>query len=68
MKWIGTSWKMNHDLNTTKKYINTLKKNKYIFNLGKYMVTQRTCDIEAIMNNKKRHVPGMIVRYIFEPL
>ena len=45
-----------------------MRKNKYILNLGKYMVTQRTRDIEAIMDNKKRHVPGMIIRYIFEPL
>lgn len=36
MKWIGTSWKMNHDLDTTKKYINALKKNKYIFEKKKF--------------------------------
>ena len=27
MKWVGASWKMNHNLDATKKYINALKKN-----------------------------------------
>ena len=33
MTWIGTSWKMNHDLPATTKYINSLIKNsKYLKN------------------------------------
>ena len=33
MTWIGTSWKMNHDLSATKNYINSLIKNsKYLKN------------------------------------
>jgi len=30
MKLIGTSWKMNNDIPKTKKYINTLLRNKKI--------------------------------------
>jgi hypothetical protein len=45
-----------------------MKKYKPIFKLGKYMTVQRSKDLEAIMNNKQRHLPGMIVRYIFEPI
>jgi len=45
-----------------------MKKYKPIFKLGKYMTMQRSKDLEAVMNNKNRHLPGMIIRYIFEPL
>ncbi len=45
-----------------------MKKYKLIFKLGKYMTVQRSKDLEAVMNNKQRHLPGMIVRYIFEPI
>ena len=45
-----------------------MNKNKYIFKLGKYMAIQRTEDINRIMNNKPRHIKGMIIRYVFEPI
>ena len=33
MLWVGTSWKMNHNLPETKKYLSTLIKNsKYLTN------------------------------------
>ena len=78
-KIAGILWNKHLDKHLTKyhqigyhkiffQFTRLMKKNKYIFNLGKYMVTQRTRDIKAIMDNKKRHIPGMVVRYIFEPL
>ena len=45
-----------------------MKKYKPIFKLGKYMTVQRSKDLEAVMNNEQRHLPGMIIRYIFEPI
>ena len=45
-----------------------MKKYKSIFKLGKYMTVQRSKDLEAVMNNDKRHLPGMVIRYIFEPI
>ena len=45
-----------------------MKKYKPIFKLGKYMTIQRSKDLEAVMNNEQRYLPGMIIRYIFEPI
>jgi len=45
-----------------------MKKYKSMFKLGKYMTVQRSKDLEAVMNNDKRHLPGMVIRYIFEPI
>jgi len=45
-----------------------MKKYKPIFKLGKYMTVQRSKDLEAVMNNEQRYLPGMIIRYIFEPI
>ena len=50
------------------KFTKLMNKNKYIFKLGKYMAIQRTEDINRIMNNKPRHIKGMIIRYVFEPI
>ncbi len=35
MLWIGTSWKMNHDLPATKKYLDKIIKNSHLFNNSK---------------------------------
>ena len=35
MLWIGTSWKMNHDLTSTKKYIDVLLKNSKLLKSSK---------------------------------
>ena len=50
------------------KFTKLMNKNKYIFKLGKYMAIQRTEDIDRVMNNKPRHIKGMIIRYVFEPI
>jgi len=50
------------------KFTLLMKKYKTIFKLGKYMTIQRSKDLEAVMNNKKRYLPGMVIRYIFEPI
>mgnify|MGYP001161314590 FL=1 len=55
MKWIGTSWKMNHDLDTTKKYINALKKNKYIFKKKiNFFIIPPFTSLPLFLNDKKR--------------
>ena len=50
------------------KFTLLMKKYKSVYKLGKYMTVQRSKDLEAVMSNNKRHLPGMIVRYVFEPL
>ena len=50
------------------KFTKLMNKNKYIFKLGKYMAIQRTEDINRIKKNKPRHIKGMIIRYVFEPI
>lgn len=51
-----------------KPFTNLMRKNNFIFWLGKYMAKCRTRDIKAVMNNNTRYIPGMIIRYIFEPI
>ena len=47
MLWVGTSWKMNHNLPETKKYLNILIKNsKYLTN-PKINSVELVCDIET---------------------
>ena len=50
------------------KFTLLMKKYKTMFKLGKYMTVQRSKDLEAVMGENKRHLPGMIIRYTFEPL
>tara|TARA_R110002012_G_C11621232_1_gene609016 strand:+ start:1305 stop:1913 length:609 start_codon:yes stop_codon:yes gene_type:complete len=51
-----------------KPFTNLMRKNNFVFWLGKYMAKCRTQDIKAVMNNNTRYIPGMIIRYIFEPI
>jgi len=51
-----------------KPFTNLMSKNKLIFRLGKYMAKCRTRDIKAVMTDQRRYLPGMIIRYIFEPI
>jgi len=51
-----------------KPFTNLMRKNNFVFQVGKYMAKCRTYDIKAVMNNNTRYIPGMIIRYIFEPI
>lgn len=51
-----------------KPFTNLMRKNNFVFQVGKYMAECRTRDIKAIMYNQHRYIPGIIIRYIFEPI
>ena len=55
MKWVGTSWKMNHNLDTTKEYIDALKKNKHIFKKKiNFFIIPPFTSLPLFLNDKKR--------------
>jgi len=51
-----------------KPFTDLMIKNKHVFRFGKWLAVSRTKDIEGIMNNKSRYIPGMLIRYIFESI
>lgn len=51
-----------------KPFTDLMMKNKHVFRFGKWLAVSRTKDIEGIMNNKSRYIPGMLIRYIFESI
>tara|TARA_B100001123_G_scaffold160216_1_gene185107 strand:+ start:125 stop:871 length:747 start_codon:yes stop_codon:yes gene_type:complete len=58
MLWVGTSWKMNHNLPETKKYLNILIKNsKYLANpkINFFIIPPFTS--LALFNNYKKKLP-----------
>ena len=58
MLWVGTSWKMNHNLPETKKYLNILIKNsKYLTNpkINFFIIPPFTS--LALFNNYKKKLP-----------
>ena len=58
MLWVGTSWKMNHNLPETKKYLNILIKNsKYLSNPKiKFFIIPPFTSL-ALFNNYKKKLP-----------
>ena len=56
MKWVGTSWKMNHNLDATKKYINVLIKNKYILKKKKinFFIIRPFTSLPLFLKDKKK--------------
>ena len=56
MLWIGTSWKMNHDLPATKRYIKAIIKNSRFFDNPKinFFVIPPYTSLMMFQNSKKK--------------
>ena len=50
------------------KFARAMSKYKSVMYVGRKMATYRTRDLQRVMTNKGRYVPGLVLRYLFEPV